>query len=63
MHKVATKIKRCRVELLKWSRQVQGNAAKKIQECQKHLESLKELGSHRGTLLESKCKGTMAPRW
>lgn len=44
MHKVATKIKRCRVELLKWNRQHQGNAARRIQLIQEEMEFLKDQG-------------------
>lgn len=47
MYKVATKIKRCRVELLKWNRQGQGNAAKRIRMIQEKMERLTELGGNR----------------
>lgn len=47
MHKAATKIKRCRVELLKWNSQGQGNAAKWITLIQIEMERLKEEGGNR----------------
>lgn len=45
--KVAAKIKNCRVELLKWSRQQQGNLAKKIKRIQGAMDRLKEEGDQR----------------
>lgn len=47
MYKVATKIKRCRLELLKWNRQQQGNAARKIQRIQEEMKNLNEQGGQK----------------
>lgn len=39
---VAYKIKRCRMKLLKWSKQLQGNSVVKIQKLKEELETLRE---------------------
>lgn len=47
MFRVATKIKRCRLGLLSWSRQQDGHAAKKIKEIQEAMEVLQQQGGQR----------------
>lgn len=47
MFKVAYKIKRCRLALLRWNKQLQGNSAVKIQILKDELETLRELEGRR----------------
>lgn len=47
MFKVAAKIKKCKSELLQWSRQQQGNAAKVIQRIKGEMDRMKEEGGQR----------------
>lgn len=47
LFKVVAKIKRCRLELLQWSRQQQGNATKEIQRIKGEMDRMKEEGGQR----------------
>lgn len=47
MFTVATKIKQCRLGLLKWSKQQQGNAAKRLKELKEEMDQMKEEGGRR----------------
>lgn len=47
MFKVAYKIKRCRLALLRWDKQSQGNSAVKIQKLKEELKTLRELEGQR----------------
>ena len=47
MHRLAAKIKACRVRILAWNREHNGNAAVKIQKIKVKMEHLAALGGQR----------------
>lgn len=59
MYKVAYKIKRCRMALIRWSKQVENNSAVKIQKLKEEMEMLRDRGQQRDWEAWDKLKGQL----